>query len=377
MKAIKLKALWGQLCLKSASYSRQTLLLISASVVVILIGNGMGVAEAASKSKLSVYQHGKPISELPCSNPLPLQTAVLMGGGKDIASVFTWMIDAMRNCDGSSNPSGQPGNFIVLRAGGNPSYDSFIAKQGAVASVVTLVIPDKASANDPALIPYLQNAGAIWLTGGDQGDYYNFWQGTLLEQMIVKQVSNRHIPLGGTSAGMMILSQFAYTADPYGATSAQALSNPYLPNYTTLKSDFWVGTPDGTLILPLVGTVTDSHFDTRNRMGRLVTFLGRVIKDGWVRASDAKAIGVDEQTALAMTYDPASPSDWTGSVLSNPDVNGAVYILSTSGHPNMNVTFGTPLTFYPINVQKLPVKGASTSYQISVENGTLLPENPY
>jgi len=372
----KISGLWPRM--RPMSISKLSKRFMALSAIGILVAGGMGTAEAANKSKLSIYQHGKPIIGMPCSTPLPLQTAVLMGGGKDVASAYTWMIDAMRNCNGSPNSvSGQTGNFVVLRAGGNPSYDSYISKQGPVASVITLVIPDKASANDPALIPYLQNAGALWLTGGDQGDYYKFWQGTLLEQEIVKQVSSQHIPIGGTSAGMMILSQFAYTADPYSVTSAQALSDPYLPGYMTLKSDFWIGTSSGTIFPPLVGTVTDSHFDARDRMGRLVTFLGRVIRDGWVAAKDAKAIGVDEQTALAMTYDPSSPSNWTGLVLANPDVDGAAYILSTVSRPTMAVTFGTPLTFYPVNVQKYPATGSVTNYQISVENGTLLPTNPY
>lgn len=378
MSFLEWKISWLRLHIKSMCISKLAKRCLALSAIGALLASGMGTAEAANKSKLSVYQHGKPVSEMPCSTPLPLQTAVLMGGGKDVASAFTWMIDAMRNCNGSPNSvTGQPGNFVVLRAGGNPAYDSYITKQGPVASVITLVIPDKASANDPALVQYLQNAGALWLTGGDQGDYYNFWQGTLLEQLIVRQVSSQHIPIGGTSAGMMILSQFAYTADPYSVTSAQALSDPYLPGYMTLKSDFWIGTPSGTPFPPLAGTVTDSHFDTRNRMGRLVTFLARVIQDGWVSAKSAKAIGVDEQTALTMTYDPASPSSWTGSVLANPDIDGAAYVLSVGPHPNMTVTFGTPLTFNPVSVQKYSATGSSTNYQIDVDNGTLSPTNPY
>ena len=61
------------------------------------------------------------------------------------------MIAKMAECpDGIA---GKPGNFVVIRAGGNPSYDSFIFKLGPVASVQTLVVPTVETANDPALEP--------------------------------------------------------------------------------------------------------------------------------------------------------------------------------------------------------------------------------
>jgi cyanophycinase-like exopeptidase len=40
----------------------------------------------------------------------------------------------------------------------------------------------------------------------------------------------------------------------------------------------------------LLGAITDSHFVSRDRMGRLIVFLARIIRDGW--ASQARGIGI-------------------------------------------------------------------------------------
>jgi cyanophycinase-like exopeptidase len=106
-----------------------------------------------------------------------------MGGGLDVKDAYSWMIDKMTQCkNAGGNPiRGNPGNFVVIRAGGNPSYDSFIYKLGPVASVQTVVIPNRESAGtnpnaplDDAVEAMIKKAGAIFLTGGDQGDYYYF-----------------------------------------------------------------------------------------------------------------------------------------------------------------------------------------------------------
>ena len=348
--------------------------LLASSIIGVLFALGVGPVDAANKSKLSIYQHGKPVGYLPCGTsrrPLLTRTAVLMGGGIDVKDAYSWMITKMAECrDGNI---GTPGNFVVIRAGGNPSYDSFIFKLGPLASVQTLVVPTVETANDPALEPYIRNAGAIWLTGGDQGDYYNFWKGTLLEHLVSEQVENYGIPIGGTSAGMMILSEFNYIADPYTITSYDALHDPYKDGAVTLKRDFW---SNNTPFAPLLSTVTDSHFVTRNRMGRLVTFLARVIEDKWANGNSARAIGVDQETALLMEYDDQSPSSSnlesvTVTAIGNPEIKGAVYILSAGSGSRLTVEMGLPLTFTNVDVQKLPVNGPPLNYQINVIEGAL------
>lgn len=339
--------------------------------------------QAANKSKLSIYQHGKPVSYMPCAaKTLQMRTAVLMGGGVDVAQAFTRMIERMTKCaDGSQ---GNPGNFVVVRAGGNPAYDSYIAKQGNVAAVVTIVVPDRESAlaiGDPGnevgqqVQALFKTAGAIFLTGGDQGDYYNFWKGTPVEQLLTAQVRSFGVPIAGTSAGMMILSEIAYVPDASYA-SAYALQNPEAIK-RWLHRDFW---STRTPFVPLIDTVTDSHLDTRDRMGRLITFLADSISLGWVSTANARAIGVDQETALVMEYKP-DPSGNSGNitytieVMANPDAAGAVYMLSPGKGSTLSVPPSGALTFTNINVQKYLPNGASQSYQLNVRSGVLSSPN--
>lgn len=89
---------------------------------------------------------------------------------------------------------------------------------------------------------------------------------------------------------MAILPQFVYTGDNGSVTSDQALSNPY-SNLITLAP--------GPFYLPfLANAVTDTHFFQRDRMGRFVTFIARLIQDGNITASLGRGIAVNEKTAI-------------------------------------------------------------------------------
>lgn len=337
--------------------------LMSAAALALIIATPPAVA--ANKAKFSDYEHGKPVAYLPCgSGKLAKRTAVLMGGGIDVKDALSWMIVKMTQCgDGTT---GKPGNFLVIRAGGNPSYDSFIYKLGTLASVQTIVIPNPEAANDPAVIPYIRNAGAIWLTGGDQGDYYNFWKGSKLVEAINSQVNSYGIPIGGTSAGMMILSHIAYIAYPNTISSAAALADPYTAGSVTLKNDFW---PTRTPFPPLLTTVTDSHFDTRDRMGRLITFMARTRLDGLIGNDLPKAIGVDQETALLISSSWGS-RDYAWEIVANPGSGGAAYLLSASNNSTLIAAPGTPLTYTNIRVQKLTADSL-LDYRIDVQGGAI------
>jgi len=178
------------------------------------------------------------------------------------------------------------------------------------------------------------------------------------------------IPIGGTSAGMMILSQFNYIAYPNTIVSQDALNDPFKPGAVTLKRDFWT---NQTPFLPLLSTVTDSHFDARDRMGRLVTFLARVIGDGWAGTKAARAIGVDQESALLMEYDAQSSKTgaYTVRTVANPGVDGAGYFLNAGSGGDLIVTPGSPLTFTKVQVQKLPATGTPSSYEINVLRGAI------
>ena len=297
-----------------------------------------------------------------------------MGGGTDVKEAYAWMIGKTNQCN-----SPKLGNFVVIRVRGNPDYDRFIFKLGPVASVQTLVVPTRETADDPALDAYIQNAAAIWITGGDQGDYYDTWKGTRLERLVHEQVKTHSIPVGGTSAGMMILSEFNYLASPYATTSSLALADPYRTGYMTLAQDFWNDGLRETTVYPgLISTITDSHFDTRDRMGRLATFLARVIKDRWTAQDDARAIGVDQETALLMEYEQVKNYAYlTTSVVANPGITGSVYFLTPSKDSRLNVAPNTPLTFTKIQVKKISANvpsgtPTSSNYLLNINAGMML-----
>ena len=251
---------------------------------------------------------------------------VLMGGGTDVDAAFQWMI-------GKSGG----GDFVVIRATGTDAYNPYIYGLGTVNSVETLIIKSRAAAADPFVIAKIRNAEALWIAGGDQSDYINFWQGTPVADAINYVANTKHAPVGGTSAGLAVLGQFIYTGSAGSVTSSQALTNPY-HRYVTLARDF-------VQIANLGGVITDSHFVTRDRFGRLVTFIARIIKDGW--ASSAHGIGIDEATAILVNPDGSATR--VGS--------GAAYFVSSAGVPQVCVS-GTPLTYTGLAVYK--VSGSAT-----------------
>jgi cyanophycinase len=274
---------------------------------------------------------------------------VLMGGGTDVDAAFQWMI-------GKSGG----GDFVVIRATGTDAYNPYIYALGAVDSVETLIITTRTGAADPFVVNKIRNAEAVWIAGGDQSDYINLWKGTPVADAINYVANVKHAPVGGTSAGLAVLGQFIYTGLSGSVTSAQALGNPF-HRYVTLDRDF-------VSIANMGGVITDSHFVTRDRLGRLVTFLARIITNGW--ATQVKGIGIDEATA--MLVNPDGSATRVGS--------GAAYFFRTPGPPQTCVS-GVPLTFQNVAVYK--VSGAATfniatwagsggtAYTVSANNGVM------
>src|SRR5262249_16299700 len=118
---------------------------------------------------------------------------VLMGGGTDVDAAFQWM------CGRSGN-----GDFLVIRATGTDAYNPYIQQLCPTEnSVATLIIPNRTAANDPFVISTMQSAEALWIAGGDQSDYINFWKGTPVQDELNALIA-RGVPVGGTSAGMNV-----------------------------------------------------------------------------------------------------------------------------------------------------------------------------
>jgi cyanophycinase-like exopeptidase len=115
------------------------------------------------------------------------------------------------------------GDFLVIRATGTDAYNPYIQQLcPGENSVATLIIPNRTAASDPFVIATIQNAEALWIAGGDQSNYINYWQGTPVQQELNGLIA-RGVPVGGTSAGMNVLGQFVYSAQASQAiTSSEA-----------------------------------------------------------------------------------------------------------------------------------------------------------
>src|SRR5580765_2121385 len=196
------------------------------------------VTSASAAKSYSYFRLGSAVDIAPATTA----GTVLMGGGTDVDAAFQWM------CARSGG-----GDFLVIRATGTDAYNPYIQQLCPNEnSVATLIIPNLAAASDPFVISTIQNAEALWIAGGDQSNYINYWQGTPVQQALNDLIA-RGVPIGGTSAGMNVLAEFIYSAQASQAiTSSQALADPF-SKYITLVRDF-------ANISILTGIIDDPHF---------------------------------------------------------------------------------------------------------------------
>ncbi len=284
---------------------------------------------------------------------------VLQGGGTDVDQNFVAM----------GERSGR-GDFVVIRASGTDAYNPYILGLCGCDSVATIVFKNRNASFESFVIDTIRNAEALFIAGGDQSDYVKLWKNTPIEDAI-NHVASKPAPVGGTSAGMAIMSQFLYSAMSNSSlTSEEGLSNPFHRDLT-LDRDFLA-------LAKLQGTITDQHLQERDRMGRTVAFLARLVNDGWT--AEGRAIAADRETALHV-----DPSDGSSEVFTTPThPTPFVYFLRTPGPPEVCQP-DTPLTYRDISVYRIGPGGTfdlvrwrgtgGISYTLSAENGVLTSSN--
>lgn len=278
----------------------------------------------------------------------------LMGGGEDIDEAFQWM------CGKSGG-----GDFLVVRATGDDDYDPYIAKLCHENSVATLIIPTREAAMDPAVAEIISKAEALFISGGDQSNYVKYWKGTPVEDAI-NGLIERGVPVGGTSAGLAVLGQFAFSAMNDSAYSKETLANPF-NDRVTIATDF--------LQVPhMEDTITDTHFVKRDRQGRFLGFMARILAGGM--AKEVRGIAFDERSAGLMEPDGTVKVVGTG--------KGGYFYRPT--HAPTVCAVGKPLTFRDVEVYRAP-NGASfdllrwkgekgQSYVLNVVDGNVTTTQP-
>ena len=316
--------------------------------VTILCTLSASVYAAKSKTGFSSFIVGNAVDAPPAATLSP--GLVLMGGGTDVDAAFQWM------CGRAGG-----GDFVVIRTTGTDAYNPYIQQLcPQMDSVETIIITSVTGANSAYVSTQIQNAEALWIAGGDQSTYVNLWRGTAVQAGIDFLLNSKLAPVGGTSAGLAVLSQFIYTGEVGSVTSSQALANPF-HRYVTLDRDLFQSALGADKLY-------DSHFVTRDRMGRSLVFLARIVNNGW--ATQPRGIGIDEETALLVLPDGAATMVGVG----------AAYFLQAPG-PAQVLAEKTPMTYLNIGVYKLPQGGTfdfstwtgtgGVAYTLNVNNGTV------
>jgi cyanophycinase len=278
----------------------------------------------------------------------------MMGGGDDLDDAFRWLC---------SKANG--GDFLILRAHGNDEYNPYVNGLCKANSVATLVIPNRQAAQEPRAAEIIRHAEAIFIAGGDQSRYVNFWKGTPVQETL-----NAHVaagkPIGGTSAGLAVLGEFVYACledkpDDADLTSREVLSDPYNKRVTVIR--------DFLKIPGLENILTDSHFAKRDRMGRSLGFLARIAADGWSKAP--REIAIDQASALLL--EPNGQGKIVGTGL-------GVYFLEVTEAPEV-CKAGQPLTLRNVAAYRAPTGShfyvqqwtgdGGQAYTISVDAGQI------
>ncbi len=205
----------------------------------------------------------------------------LMGGATEDDNAMKWFL----------NGSGG-GDIVVIRVTGTSGYNTYLFSGLGISvnSVETIVIPSIAAANNSYVKRRLREAEAVFIAGGNQNDYATLWKNTQVDSALNYLINVKKVPIGGTSAGMMVQGQAYFTAAVSSITSSVALANPYGVGVTIGNNDFLHHS-----ILNRV--ITDTHYDNPDRRGRQSTFLARLFQDS---AKAFNGIACDEYTAICI-----------------------------------------------------------------------------
>jgi cyanophycinase-like exopeptidase len=296
---------------------------------------------------------------------------ILMGGSTDVDAAFRWM---HRTIAGTA--SGGVGDVVVLRASGDNDYDAYIYGLARFNSVRTILLPPCSTPADIAkAASVVDRAQGVFFGGGDQANYV-IWKKTPLAPA-VQRLYDRGGVVGGTSAGLAILGQYAFDAVAGDRThdvhTPDAVADPYEPaiSFTEDLFDF----------PPLRGTITDTHFAARDRLGRLAAFMAVLVAGHSVPGDRIKGIGVQERSALVV-----DSTGWATLLLQG---SGGRALLLQGGKARQAVK-GKPLVTSPIAAvlldrsgQRFDLKhwcGDGKRYEIVVD-GThtpmYVPADPY
>lgn len=325
------------------------------TIVILLAGLVIFPAEAAPRASVTIIRLGQSADATPALNG---PSYFFQGNGAPDTTAFQAHINQLVSA---------PLDIVVLAASlptsgsKTPECDELI-KLSNVNSCTTVTLTKSSDANNAQATAVVNNAETVYFAGGNQCNYVK-WKGTSVYNA-VKGVVARGGGIGGGSAGLAIQGEYVYDACTGSVLSSEALSNPY-HRYITFTYDFfkWAN---------LEQTITDTHFEQRDRMGRLMTFVARQIKDG--KTGAAYGIGVNEGTAVVIDKNGLGKA-----------YGGPFYVVLGDHMPEQCVS-KKPLTFSNFKIWKIASGGTydfanrptGGYYLRSVNNGVIVgdPYNP-
>jgi cyanophycinase-like exopeptidase len=258
---------------------------------------------------------------------------LLLDGGGALDAPNASLLWAHNLLAGTTGVTPRFGNIVVLRAVDANIYDKPFYQFGLFASVQTIRIPPCATvAAIDALVPLIDRTDAVYFAGGDQAHYVR-WKHTALIAA-VRRVYARGGLVGGGSAGLAVQGAVVFDSvagDKLDAdvTTANAVLDPFEKSIS-FTTDFFAWPA-------LANTITDTHFVVRNRFGRSVVFIARIIHDGLLpSASDVYALGVDQASSVGVG------PDGMATVFNGPGGAGA-YLLH--GMPPDPLTHAGPIDY--------------------------------
>lgn len=290
-----------------------------ASVVMAILSLALPADAQAGPAGAAAWRGGPGyrtfvIGDEQAARPDPLGGGLLLsGGGNWPYEAFHWFMAHAGH-----------GHIVVLRASGKAQVqEALYRKVGGALSVRTFLFKDRRASSDERLLASLRAADGIFIAGGDQANYVRMWRGTPVAEALDAHVRAGK-PLGGTSAGLAMLGAWMYGATDGGSIgSPQALADPLGP-HVALETDL--------VHLDLLAHVlTDTHFDTRQRLGRLMAFLAKAhaLEPGRPLAG----LGVDEQTVLVVEPDGKARLHANGAAKRAWWVQPTVAPAAVAGHP--------------------------------------------
>lgn len=196
---------------------------------------------------------------------IPQFGILLAGGATDNDNAMTWFLDRANG-----------GDVLIIRASGADGYNDYLFSELGVSvnSVETILFNDASASNNEYVLQQIANAEAIFIAGGDQAVYVDFWKDSPVEDLLNAHVNVKHAVIGGTSAGMAILGGHYFEAQNGTVFSNVALANPYNQYMSIGHQDF--------LMLPFLrDVITDTHYDDPDRRGRHLAFMARIYADGY------------------------------------------------------------------------------------------------